>query len=114
MLTAFERPAFPGDRVADNRIYRHPKRPEWGMAVFREQVEDRALFMFEDLQVRAFKAHLLNVLEIVHLPEDESAPLLSKLQKKTVTRGGVRKKKAPAKKEPKVSKAKESDADASS
>jgi hypothetical protein len=84
------------NRVADNRIFRHPKRPEWGMAVMREQIDDRILFAFEDAQVRAFKANLLNVLEIVHLPDDESASVLAKLQKKASTRRAV-KKKAPTK-----------------
>jgi hypothetical protein len=78
--------------VAYIRIYRHPKRPEWGMAVAREQRDDCMLFIFEDAQVRAFKSHLLNVLEVVELPEAEAAAVHAKLNKKRVPGAAARKK----------------------
>lgn len=86
--------------MADTRIYKHPKRPEWGMAIFNDEIEDRVRFAFEDAQIRAFKADQLHVLEVVRLPEPEAAQLRSKLsRKRTTTASGAPKK-------PKASRAK--------
>jgi hypothetical protein len=52
------------------------------MAMAREIVEDRVRFVFEDAQVRAFKADLLNVLEVVQLPDAQADALRAKLQRK--------------------------------
>ena len=78
--------------MAYSRIYRHPKRPEWGMAVVCEEVDDCVRFMFEDLEIRAFKANNLQVLELVDLPEDAAAALRGKLIRKKPAVTRVRKK----------------------
>ena len=79
--------------MADTRIYRHPKRPEWGMAVFNDEVEDRVRFAFDDAQIRAFRANALHVLEVVQLPEDEAAKVRAQLnRKRSVTAAGLPKK----------------------
>ncbi len=87
--------------MADTRIYRHPKRPEWGMAVASEEIEDRVRFVFEDAQIRAFKANLLHVLEVVDMPATEAAELRNKLLRKRPGTGarkpGAAKAKAKAK-----------------
>jgi hypothetical protein len=83
--------------LADTRIYKHPKRPEWGMAVASEEIEDRVRFIFEDAQIRAFKADLLHVLEVVDMPAVEAAELRSKL---------LRKRPSTARKSPSKAKAK--------
>ena len=83
--------------MADTHIYRHPKRPEWGMAIFNDEVEDRVRFAFDDSQIRAFRADSLHVLEIVHLPEAEAAKVRAQLsRKRSVTPSGVPKKKPKA------------------
>jgi hypothetical protein len=80
--------------VADTQIYRHPKRPEWGMAVFNDEIGDRVRFVFDDSQIRAFRADSLHVLEIVTLPEAEAAKVHAKLfRKRSVTAAGLPKKK---------------------
>lgn len=68
--------------MADTRIYKHPKRPEWGMAMVAEWVDDRVRFVFEDAQVRAFKADSLSVLEICDVGEPEATALRTKLERK--------------------------------
>ena len=79
--------------MADTRIYRHPKRPEWGMAVFNDEIEDRVRFAFHDSQIRAFRADALHVLEVVELPEAEANKVRSELsRKRTVTSKGLPKK----------------------
>lgn len=81
--------------MADTRIFRHPKRPEWGMAVFNDEVEDRVRFVFDDAQIRAFKSDELHRLEVVELPEAEHAKVHAQLsRKRSVTSAGVPKKKA--------------------
>ena len=80
--------------MADTQIYRHPKRPEWGMAVFNDEIEDRVRFAFDDSQVRAFRADALHVLEIVQLPAEEAAKVHAILsRKRSVTKTGAPKKK---------------------
>ena len=87
--------------MAYNLVYKHPKRPEWGMAVMSEQVEDCVRFKFEDLEVRAFKANNLQVLDVVALSEADATELRSKLiAKKPATNARTRKKKAAAKAHP--------------
>lgn len=84
--------------MAYNQVYKHPKRPEWGMAVMSEQVEDCVRFMFEDQEVRAFKANNLQVLDVVALSEADAAELRIKLiGKKPAANARPRKKKAAAK-----------------
>jgi hypothetical protein len=80
--------------LADTQIYRHPKRPEWGMAVFNDEIEDRVRFAFDDAQIRAFRADALHVLEVVHLPEAEAEKVRAQLsRKRSVTSAGLPKKK---------------------
>jgi hypothetical protein len=80
--------------MADTRIYRHPKRPEWGMAVFNDEIEDRVRFAFDDAQIRAFRSDQLHVLEIVTLPEAEATKVRAQLsRKRSVTSAGLPKKK---------------------
>jgi hypothetical protein len=80
--------------LADTRIYRHPKRPEWGMAVFNDEIEDRVRFAFADAQIRAFRSNQLHVLEEVTLPEAEAAKVRAQLgRKRSVTAAGLPKKK---------------------
>ena len=80
--------------MADTNIYRHPKRPEWGMAVFNDEIEDRVRFAFDDAQIRAFRSDALHVLEIVQLPEAEAAKVRAQLsRKRSVTAAGLPKKK---------------------
>jgi hypothetical protein len=69
------------------------------MAIFNEAIDDRVRFMFEDAQVRAFKADLLHVLEVVDLPDAAAAELRSKLgRKRPSANAGTRKKlRSPAK-----------------
>lgn len=81
--------------MADTQIYRHPKRPEWGMAVFNDEIGDRVRFAFDDAQIRAFRADSLHVLEIVTLPAAEAAKVYAALgRKRSVTAAGLPKKKA--------------------
>lgn len=80
--------------MADTQIYRHPKRPEWGMAVFNDEVGDRVRFAFDDAQIRAFRSDALHVLEIVHLDEPEATKVFAQLsRKRSVTSAGLPKKK---------------------
>lgn len=80
--------------MADTQIYRHPKRPEWGMAVFNDEVGDRVRFAFDDNQIRAFRADALHVLDIVKLPEAEATKVHAQLsRKRSVTSAGLPKKK---------------------
>ena len=80
--------------MADSRIYMHPKRPEWGMAVFNDEIEDRVRFAFDDAQIRAFRSDQLHVLEVVTLPEAEAAKVRAQLgRKRSVTASGAPKKK---------------------
>jgi hypothetical protein len=80
--------------LADTRIYRHPKRPEWGMAVFNDEIEDRVRFAFDDAQIRAFRSNQLHVLEEVNLPEAEANKVRAQLsRKRSVTAAGTPKKK---------------------
>lgn len=80
--------------MADTQIYRHPKRPEWGMAVFNDEIGDRVRFAFDDSRIRAFRADALHVLEVVHLSEAEAEKVRAQLsRKRSVTRAGLPKKK---------------------
>jgi hypothetical protein len=80
--------------LADTQIYQHPKRPEWGFAVFNDEVEDRVRFAFSDNQIRAFKAESLHLLQVVNLPEPEATKVRAELsRKRSVTASGVPKKK---------------------
>jgi hypothetical protein len=72
------------------------------MAVVSEEIEDRVRFVFEDAQIRAFKAHLLHVLEIVDLPDADAAELRSKLLRKRPAQGAGLRKKTAAKAKPKA------------
>lgn len=87
--------------MADTRIFRHPKRPEWGLAMITEWLEDRVRFVFEDAQIRAFKSDSLNVLEVVDVLEPDATALRARLQRKvpSATRKttGVRKPAKPSK-----------------
>ena len=82
-------------QLADTRIYRHPKRPEWGMAVFNDEIEDRVRFAFDDAQIRAFRSNQLHVLEeVVTLSEAEAVKVRAQLsRKRSVTAAGTPKKK---------------------
>jgi hypothetical protein len=94
--------------LADTQIYRHPKRPEWGLAIYNDEVEDRVRFAFDDSQIRAFRADSLHVLEVVHLPEAEATKVHAQLsRKRSVTKAGLPKAKPKprAKAAPKTSKA---------
>jgi hypothetical protein len=83
--------------MADTRIFRHPKRPEWGMAIVNDEVEDRVRFAFDDAQIRAFRFDALHVLEVVELPEEEAAKVRAQLsRKRSVTSKGLPKKKSKA------------------
>ena len=91
----------PENPLAYNLVYKHPKRPEWGMAVVSEQVEDCVRFKFEDLEVRAFKANNLQALDVVALSEADTTELRSRLiGKKPATNARTRKKKVAAKARP--------------
>ncbi|MEY4578753.1 MAG: hypothetical protein RL701_3456 [Pseudomonadota bacterium] len=80
--------------LADTRIYRHPKRPEWGMAIFNDEIADRVRFAFDDSQIRAFRSDQLHVLEVVELPEAEAAKVRFQLgRKRSVTSTGLPRKK---------------------
>lgn len=80
--------------MADTRIYRHPKRPEWGLAIFNDEVDGCVRFAFDDAHIRAFKSDALHVLEVVQLPEDEAAKVRADLsRKRSVTAAGTPKKK---------------------
>jgi hypothetical protein len=86
-----------GRNLADTQIYRHPKRPEWGMAVFNDEMGDRMRFAFDDDQIRAFRTDSLHVLEIVNLPEAEAAKVRAQLgRKRSITAAGLPKKKGKA------------------
>jgi hypothetical protein len=81
--------------LADTQIYKHPKRPEWGFAVFNDEIGDRVRFAFHDNQIRAFRADSLHVLDVVHLPEPEATKVRAELsRKRSVTAAGLPKKKA--------------------
>lgn len=81
--------------LADTQIYMHPKRPEWGFAIFNDEIEDRVRFAFHDNQIRAFRADSLHVLHVVDLPEPEATKVRAELsRKRTVTASGLPKKKA--------------------
>ena len=91
-----------GVLLADTQIYKHPKRPEWGFAVFNDEVEDRVRFAFSDNQIRAFRADSLHMLTVVDLPEPEATKVRAELsRKRTVTAAGLPKKK-PKPRAPKV------------
>lgn len=90
-----------GGNLANTRIYRHTKRPEWGMAVFNDEIEDRVRFAFDDAQIRAFRVDSLHMLEVVELPEAEAAKVRAQLgRKRSVTSAGVPKKPKTAKAKP--------------
>jgi hypothetical protein len=80
--------------LADTQIYKHSKRPEWGFAIFNDEVEDRVRFAFSDSQIRAFRADSLHHLTVVDLPEPEAAKVRADLsRKRSVTASGQPKKK---------------------
>lgn len=84
---------FPGFILANTQIYKHLKRPEWGFAIFNDEVEDRVRFAFSDNQIRAFRAESLHLLTVVDLPEPEAAQVRAELsRKRTVTAAGLPKK----------------------
>ena len=84
----------PGLVLADTQIYKHPKRPEWGFAIFNDEVEDRVRFAFSDNQIRAFRADSLHLLTVVDLPEPEAAKVRADLsRKRSVTPSGHPRKK---------------------
>jgi hypothetical protein len=81
--------------LADTQIYQHSKRPEWGFAMFNDEVEDRVRFAFSDNQIRAFRAESLHHLTVVDLPEPEAAKVRADLsRKRSVTASGAPRKKA--------------------
>jgi hypothetical protein len=67
------------------------------MAVVSEEIEDRVRFIFEDAQIRAFKAHLLHVLEVVDMPDPGATELRAKLLRKRPSTSAAARKKAAAK-----------------
>jgi hypothetical protein len=88
-LSALSRAGLPGVALADTQIYKHPKRPEWGFAIFNDEVEDRVRFAFSDNQIRAFRAESLHMLTVVDLPEPEATKVRADLnRKRTVTASG--------------------------
>ena len=80
--------------MPDTQIYKHSKRPEWGFALFNDEVEDRVRFAFSDNQIRAFKVDSLHLLTVVDLPEPEATKVRADLsRKRSVTASGAPKKK---------------------
>ena len=56
-----------------DQLYRHTKRPEWGLAVLVKQREGRRAFQFEDGTLRLIKKGYYNLIEPVDGPEDAEA-----------------------------------------
>ncbi len=71
------------------------------MCIVVEQIDDLVRLVFEDGQLRAFKADGLRFLEVVSLPDAEADEVRRKLKKKipskSATTGKAKKKKVVAK-----------------
>ncbi len=55
--------------LADTTLYRHCKRPQWGLSILASEGETRRLYQFEDGQTRTFKKGYYQLLEPVDRSE---------------------------------------------
>lgn len=62
------------------QLYRHSKRPEWGLAVLVRQNEGRRAYQFEDGTLRLIKKGYYNLVEEVDAPDDAEAVHTSLVQ----------------------------------
>lgn len=69
---ALEQPKAPA-------LYRHAKRPEWGLAIVAWERPEKRAYQFQDGQLRVFKDGFYQFLEEVDLPADQSAEVLASL-----------------------------------
>jgi hypothetical protein len=72
--TATEAPAAPA-------LYRHTKRPEWGLAVVAWQRDGKRGYQFEDGELRVFTRQFFTLLEEVDRPADRAAATIASLQR---------------------------------
>lgn len=61
-------------------LYRHKKRPEWGLAILTWEGPNRRRFQFQDGQIRTFKRGYYGMLEAVDKPRDVTEQVIRDLK----------------------------------
>lgn len=82
----------PGDT-----LYRHAKRPQWGVAILAWEKEDVRAYQFEDGRLRKFKKGYYELMEPVDDVRGNEENLISDLQEAVVAKGGRQEKRDPLK-----------------
>lgn len=61
-------------------LFRHARRPEWGLAILESETTMHRRFQFQDGQLRTFRRGFYELLEPVDRPLDESLRITEKLE----------------------------------
>jgi hypothetical protein len=61
-------------------LFRHARRPEWGLAILESETTTHRRFQFQDGQLRTFRRGFYELLEPVDRPLDESLRITEKLE----------------------------------
>jgi hypothetical protein len=80
----------PGDT-----LYRHTKRPQWGVAILAWEKEDVRAYQFEDGRLRKFKKGYYNLMKEVDEVRGSEENLINDLQDAVVAKGGRQEKRDP-------------------
>lgn len=67
---------------SNHTLYRHSKRPEWGMAIFAWERSGKRGFLFEDGKLRVFGHGYYELLEEIDVSPEEAAPVLDGLRRR--------------------------------
>src|SRR5690349_12414166 len=81
-----------------NPVFRHPKRPDWGMGIVAQDLPDLLCAVFESGRTAKFFKTALPIV-VVDLPDAERATLYARLKRASPSAGGA---KRSAAKKPKV------------
>lgn len=76
-------------------LFRHSKRPQWGLAILAWETPTRRHFQFQDGRLRTFKRGFEHLFEQVDKPLDVAIPVVSELESRvdrTLTRRNPRRK----------------------
>lgn len=66
-------------------LYKHKKRPQWGLAIVAWERGDKRGYQFEDGKLRVFKKGFYSLFEEVDPPEDAAIDLVDELNRRLAT-----------------------------
>lgn len=78
-------------------LYKHTKRPQWGVAILAWEKEDVRAYQFEDGRLRKFKEGYYNLMQEVDEVRGNEENLINDLQDAVVAKGGRAEKREPLK-----------------